>query len=273
MLDPYRWLAGVLRGESAAAAGEPVPADRYAGNPIALLYAHLSRASAAAIFGDPAGLARHSAAAEPLMAAVAGTYPTAVVYLLRGLALAGQARDSNGDERGDLLAELDEVTRWLAARAADAPENFRHLLRLVEAERAWAAGDFHAAAVAFDAARRDAAGRQRPWHRTLITERAARFHLAYGLDQAGYDLLAQARQDYAAWGAAAKAAQLDWAYPILRPAAGGTAAPGAGRAADLPPAAPRSRRARSTCSAFCPRRRRSAPRPASNGCTPGWPGY
>ena len=235
VLDPYRWLAGVLRGESAAAAGEPVAADRYAGNPIALLYAHLSHARAGAIFGDPAGLARHSAAAEPLMAAVAGTYPTAVVYLLRGLALAGQARDSNGDERGDLLAELDEVTRWLAARAADAPENFRHLLRLVEAERAWAAGDFHAAAVAFDAARRDAAGRQRPWHRTLITERAARFHLAHGLDQAGYDLLAQARQDYAAWGAAAKAAQLDWAYPILRPAADATAAAGAGRPADLPP--------------------------------------
>ena len=115
------------------------------------------------------------------MAAVAGTYPTAVVHLLRGLALAGQARDSSGDERGDLLAELDEVTRWLAARAADAPDNFLHLLRLVEAERAWAAGDFHAAALAFDAARRDVAGRQRPWHRTLITERAARFHLAHGL--------------------------------------------------------------------------------------------
>jgi signal transduction histidine kinase len=235
VLDPHRWLAGVLRGESAAAPGEPVTADRSAGNPIALFYAHLSHARAAAIFGDLAGLVRHSAAAEPLMAAVAGTYPTAVVYLLRGLALAGQARESNGDERGDLLAELDEVTRWLAARAADAPANFRHLLRLVEAERAWAAGDFQAAAVAFDVARRDAAGRQRAWHQMLITERAARFHLAYGLDQAGYDLLAQARQDYAAWGAAAKAAQLDWAYPTLQPAADTTAAPGAGRPADLAP--------------------------------------
>ena len=61
-----------------------------------------------------------------------------------------------------LLSELDEVTRWLAARAADAPENFLHLLRLLEAERAWAVGDFRAAALAFDAARREAAGRQRP---------------------------------------------------------------------------------------------------------------
>jgi hypothetical protein len=38
-----------------------------------------------------------------------------------------------------LSAELDEVTRWLAESAADAPDNFLHLLRLVEAERAWAA--------------------------------------------------------------------------------------------------------------------------------------
>ncbi len=233
VLDPYRWLAGVLRGESAAAAGEPVAADRYAANPIALLYAHLTQAIAAAIFGDPDGLARHSAAAEPLLPAVAGTYQTVVVHLLRGLALAAQARAADGDERRDLLAELDEVTRWLAAPAADAPGNLLHLLRCIEAERAWAAGDFRAAAVAFDAAR-SAAGRQRPWHRALITERAARFYLAHGLDQAGYDLLAQARQDYAAWGAAAKAAQLDWAYPTLRPGADTPAGPGADQPADLP---------------------------------------
>ena len=48
--------------------------------------------------------------------------------------------------------------------------------------------------LAFDAARREAAGGQRPWHRALIAERAARFHLAHGLDHAGFELLAQARQ-------------------------------------------------------------------------------
>ena len=48
------------------------------------------------------------------------------------------------------------MTGWLAARAADAAGNFLHLLRLVEAERAWAAGDFRAAALAFDAARHEA---------------------------------------------------------------------------------------------------------------------
>jgi len=57
----------------------------------------------------------------PLLPAVSGHYVTAVVHLLRGLALALQARVTDGDERGRLLSELDDVTGWLAARAADAP--------------------------------------------------------------------------------------------------------------------------------------------------------
>ena len=216
MLGTYRWLAGELRGESTAAAGEAVSADRYAGNPLAQFAAHLRHANAAAIFGDQAGLERHTAAAMPLVSVFSGLYTTAVARLLRGLAVAGQARTADDDERGAPLAELDEVTRWLAARAADAPDNFLHLLRLVEAERAWTAGDFRAAALAFDAARREAARRQRPWHRALIAEHAASFYLAHGLEQAGHDLLAQARQEYLAWGATGKVAQLDWAYPALR---------------------------------------------------------
>ena len=256
-LDSCRWLAGVLRGESAAAAGEAVPIDRYAGNPVALLHAHLSRAIAAAIFGDPAGLARHTAAAMPLLTADAGNYSTAVARLLRGLALAGQARAADGDERGGLLSELDEVTRWLAARAADAPDNFLHLLRLLEAERAWAAGDFRAAALAFDAARREAARRQRPWHRALIAERAARFYLAHGLEHAGYDLLAQARQRLPRLGRDREGRPAGLGLP--GPAATAPTRP-PGNAATSPAifsiGGPRSRPERSTCSASCPPRRR-----------------
>ena len=217
VLESNRWLTEVLRGEASTATGEAVPVDRYADNPVALLYAHLSRAIAAVILGDPVGLERHSAAAMPLLAAVPGLYPIAVARLLRGLALAGQARTSDGDQHSALLFELDEVTRWLAARAADAPDNFRHLVRLLEAERAWAVGEFRAAVLAFDAARREAPERRRPWHQALITERAARFYLAHGVEAVGHGLLAQARQDYLAWGATAKVAQLDWAYPTLHP--------------------------------------------------------
>jgi signal transduction histidine kinase len=229
-LESHHWLSHVLRGDGPAAAGDPIPLDRYADNPLALLYAHLSHALAAAIFDDPVGLARHTAAAMPLLEAAPALYAIAVARLLRGLALAEQARTTNAGlahlagvrpraEPGDPLSELDDMTRWLADRAADAPDNFLHLQRLLEAERAWAVGDFRTAALAFDTAQREAARRRRPWHRALIAERAARFHLAHGLEHTGYFLLGQAREDYAAWGATTKVAQLDWAYPTLRPAA------------------------------------------------------
>jgi diguanylate cyclase (GGDEF)-like protein len=214
-LDIYRWLVAVLRGESSAAGAADL-IDRYADNPLAILHGHISHAVAAAIFGDPVALAQHTAAAMPLLAADLGSYPAATAHLVRGLALAGEVRASHGGERGGLLAELDDVTRWLATRAADAPENFLHVLRLVEAERAWAVGDFRGATLTFDAARREVAHLQRPWHRALVAERAARFSLAHGIEHAGYDLLAQARQEYLAWGATAKVDQLDWAYPTLR---------------------------------------------------------
>jgi signal transduction histidine kinase len=220
LLDPYRWLLAVLRGESAPA-GDLIPVDRPADNPAALAYTHVNRAIVAAVLDDPAGLMVHTAAAMQLVPAIQGIYPTALARLLRGMALAWQARDTDGGERAAALNELDEVTRWLAARAADAPDNFLHMLRLVEAERAWATGDFRAAMLAFDAALREVASRRRPWHRALITERAARFHLAHGAEHAGQDLLAQARDAYAAWGADTKVARLDWAYPTGdRPAIG-----------------------------------------------------
>ena len=63
-LDSYEWLAGVLRSEGSAAASEAVPLERYADDPTALIYAHLCRAIAAAIFGDSAGLAEHSAGGD-----------------------------------------------------------------------------------------------------------------------------------------------------------------------------------------------------------------
>jgi signal transduction histidine kinase len=216
-LEGYRWLTDALRGEGSAQADEVAPDDKYADNPMALFYAHVNRAAAAAIFGDQHRLEQHTSRAIALLPAVSGHYVTAWARFLRGLALADQARDAeDGEQRDRLVSELNEVTRWLAVRAADAPENFRHLVLLLEAERAWTVGDFHAASLAFDSARREVSQRRRPWHSALITERAARFFLAHGLGHVSEELLANARQQYLAWGAIAKVEQLDWAYPILR---------------------------------------------------------
>jgi signal transduction histidine kinase len=115
-----------------------------------------------------------------------------------------------------MLAQLRAARDWLAARAADQPENFLHLLHLVDGERAWALGDPWAAASAFDAAVQAVEARHRPWHRALISERAGLFHLAHGLGHAGRRLLTDARDGYAAWGAAAKVARMQQEHEFLR---------------------------------------------------------
>jgi signal transduction histidine kinase len=235
-LDSYQWLVAVLRGGLPAMTDEDVAPDRYAGDPLAVTHAYISRAVAAAIFGDATGMARHTRGLPSLQSARVGFSISALAAPLRGLSLAWEARGRAAAEREELLAELDDVMRTLAARAADAPDNFLHLLRLVEAERAWTAGDFRAGAVAFDAALREVAGRRRPWHRALIAERAGRFQLAHGVEHAGYELLAEARHEYLAWGANAKVDALDWAYPMLRPDAdAGAAGAGEGPSAKLAP--------------------------------------
>src|SRR4051794_12954920 len=235
--DSYRGVAAVLTGERPADAGGAVlwiPPDVAPDNPAAVFFAHVTRAVLAAVFGDAPELAHHSAAAIPLLPVARGLYPSATARLVRGLACAEQARTADPVQRTALLAEHDEMSDWLAARATDAPANFLHLLHLLEAERAWTTGDFKAAATAFDAARGEVARQQRPWHRALITEHAARFALAHGLDRAGSDLLAEARLLYDAWGATAKVAQLDWASPAVLTRAPATA-DGDASAAQPPP--------------------------------------
>lgn len=179
-------------------------------NPVAAVSFHILRALAAALFGDAAALARHAAQAMPLLPHIQGFYPVALAHLLQALACAERLRNTaTPDERAGLLAELDVCREWLTCRAEQAPANFLHLVKLVEAERAWATGDCWGSARSFDAAMTEAGRRQRPWHRALVTERAARFHLAQGLEQTGRTLLNQARELYRAWGATGKLRQLE----------------------------------------------------------------
>ncbi|MBN1173626.1 MAG: AAA family ATPase [Micromonosporaceae bacterium] len=249
----YRQLARALLGRTrqpGSLADESFdPAVHLAeqeGNPVASAYARLSFGLRSAIFGDSEELAEHSAAALALLPAFEATLSTSIARLLRALALAATIRRLTGREperipahaertqahaertpgcadqgsgAGDVTAaseELDCCREWLAKRAADSDVNFGHLLHLVDAERAWAGGDLLEAARAFDLAMLTVRDRQRPWHAALITERAARFHLAHGLQLTGADLMARARNRYLAWGARAKVEALESEYPELR---------------------------------------------------------
>src|SRR4029079_6223515 len=103
------------------------------------------------------------------------------------MALAVEVRTGDAEDSDLLLSELDEVTGWLAERAADAPDNFLHLLRLLEAERAWALGAYRAAARGVDAAPREAAARRRPWQGTASAPQRSAESSAVGRRHQGVD--------------------------------------------------------------------------------------
>ncbi|MBT8224401.1 MAG: AAA family ATPase [Dactylosporangium sp.] len=224
----YRQLARALLGQTegpgslADASFDPAAhLAEYEDNAVASAYARLALGLAAAIAGDSEALAEHSAAAMALLPVFDATLSTATGYLLRALATAEAVRQPGdralgADERAAANEELDRCRQWMATRAVDAEGNFGHLLYLVDAERAWSRRDLLGAAQAFDMAMLTVRGRQRPWHASLITERAARFHLTHGLTLSGNDLLARARDLYQDWGAGAKVRALERAYPELR---------------------------------------------------------
>ncbi|AKJ28935.1 diguanylate cyclase [Caldimonas brevitalea] len=181
---------------------------------------HIVRATSAAIYGDAAALVHHAGQAIQLVSRTPGYYLSALARVLQAVALAEEARRRPLDERALVLEELDRTClEWLTQRAIDAPQNYRHLQRWVEAERAWAAGRTWAAGELFDAAMQEVAKHSRPWHRAVITERAGLFHLALGMEATGRPLLARACDVYEAWGATGKAREMRRVHAFLR---GGT---------------------------------------------------
>jgi diguanylate cyclase (GGDEF)-like protein len=180
----------------------------------------IMRAICAAIYGDIAGMRVQLKLALPTLARTPGYYIGAVARVLEAFALAEEARALPAQERAPVVAELDNLAlKWLAARAEDAPDNFLHLLRWAEAERAWAAGDVWAAGAAFDVAVAAAGNRQRPWHAALIAERAGLFHLSHEMAGTGHRLLQQALMGYHAWGATGKVNELRRQHAFLRTSA------------------------------------------------------
>jgi diguanylate cyclase (GGDEF)-like protein len=213
--EPSRQLARALRGEPTTGFDDEAPPAAGGNLPTALVNFHVYRTLAAAIFNDEAGLADRSGPAMAALAGVPGTYHSVFARWLRCLALA-----ATGDESSE---EFKQGHEWLSARRDDHPEALNHLVGLVEA----ASTHGLSALALYDRALRAARGAGRVWHAALIAERAARAHLAHGLEESGRALMVQSWRDWSGWGATGKADALLVEFPFLRAAAAATA-PAAG---------------------------------------------
>ncbi|MBC7599824.1 MAG: AAA family ATPase [Polaromonas sp.] len=177
------------------------------------------RALSGLIMGNAEVLVPNALLGLSLSGPLAGYYMSVYANFLAAMARARQLQQAQAEgvtAGPEALAELTSCRNWLAARAADQPHNFLHLLRLVEAEQAWALGDLWRAAMSFDHALSEVDNRQRPWHRALITERAGLFQLAQGTRYQARELLAKAHQLYETWGATAKVTRMEREHEFLR---------------------------------------------------------
>jgi diguanylate cyclase (GGDEF)-like protein/PAS domain S-box-containing protein len=234
-LTTLRQLARAMRGETHEPGGfedgefdDAAYLAATADVPVAQAHYHAERTLAALVFADDAVLDRHAAIAMDLAPRTAGAYTDLAARLGHAVSAARRLREG-ADDRDELLAGIDASREWLAARAADVPVNFGHLVRLLDGERAWAVGDLWTAAVAFDAALSEVERRPRPWQHALILERTALFHQERGLQATANRLLTEAYQRYAAWGAAGKVRALEADHPFLRDqAVAAAAAPASG---------------------------------------------
>lgn len=177
-------------------------------NPVAAANYHLTRALAALLAADLPAFLSHTDAAVPMLPLVMGTYSMATGYLLHALAMVHRARQAQGEERAALLSDFALQRSWFANRAADSPQNFGYLLQLLDAEYAWARGDFRAAAQHYENAFRTAPELGRHWHRALILEQAARCYVANGIEGVAGLLNQSASAEYRQWGATAKLASM-----------------------------------------------------------------
>jgi PAS domain S-box-containing protein len=162
---------------------------------------------------------------EPLGDALERTVPgmcyTVIQSLFTGLAAATVAAEPGLEPRERrrlrrlLRRQRKVVARWVAKHG-----NFEHIVALFDAELAGLAGDLDRAAALFAKARSLAAAQNNPLLEALVCERTAATLLVRGQPRLAVGPLLDARDRYSRWGAFAKVAQLDEAWPELAAATG-----------------------------------------------------
>jgi predicted ATPase/two-component sensor histidine kinase len=199
---------------------------RLASNPslgIAECWYWVRKLQACLFGGDPAAAMRAADRAEALIWTSPGHFEWAEYHFHAALARAACHDACASAERGALRATLAAHHAQLQTWAANAPENFRGRVALVEAEIARIDGRQLEAMRGFETAIQAAIDGQRVHDEALSCEVAARFYREAELPLVATALLARARRAYLAWGATAKLRQLDRAHPGLAPSDAGDA--------------------------------------------------
>ncbi|WP_397379465.1 ATP-binding protein [Paenibacillus sp. YYML68] len=136
-------------------------------------------------------------------------------HYLYAMVLCGLFQDASAAERKQYKAKIQFTIRFLSKWSKHSPDNFKHLLLLVEAE--WHRAQHHTdAAATYYMKAIDVAKMNRFLHdEATANECAAKYYIQLGNFKAALPLLTEAHRLYASWGARRKISALEASYPFL----------------------------------------------------------
>jgi predicted ATPase/signal transduction histidine kinase/tRNA A-37 threonylcarbamoyl transferase component Bud32 len=144
-----------------------------------------------------------------------GIIPLLDFHLFRALTLAACCEGAEEARRQRYLEAAEEHRQQLAEWAANCPETFRALERLVSAELARVRGRLDEALPAYEEALHAARENGFIQHVALVCELAANFYRKRQASFIAEAYARQAREAYAQWGAQGKVMQLEALWPSL----------------------------------------------------------
>jgi predicted ATPase/transcriptional regulator with GAF, ATPase, and Fis domain len=187
----------------------------YGHNPFFRVFQLVVRLHLAVVFGDVPRAREAATGARQVIPSLTGTIWTTLLDYGEGLTLALALHDANGPDRARLRAELGTKLTALQAVAENAPANFRRYERVLAAETAALDGAWDAAVTAYETAVQAAVEAGALNDEAWALERYGRYWLRRGNARIGRALIDEAHQRFTAWGATAKARQLESQFPEL----------------------------------------------------------
>jgi predicted ATPase/two-component sensor histidine kinase len=178
--------------------------------------------------GDYVAARAAAANAAPLIWTSAGHLEIAEFRFFAALANAAAHDGATESQRASLVEGIEEQQRHIEIWARNSPINFGCRADLVSAELARTQGRSDDAIMLYDRSVRAAQSAGLPHVEALAYELGASFYIGRGIQSVGEAYLSQARDAYARWGAAGKAAQLEDLHACLRESAVSSPAPAAG---------------------------------------------
>jgi len=197
-----------------------------------VVFHHIMKLMLGVLYGRYREAMDAAARAEPVLGAAMAMPGEATYYFYHALAMTAHYPDAPAAEQETYLRHLAEIMAKLEYWADNSPENYRNRHALVAAELARIEGRDLEAMRLYEAAIRSAHEGGFVQNEALASELAGRFSLGLGFNVAGLAYIRNARDCFAAWGAAGKVKQLESRYPRIAPSETQRPAPVAGTRAD-----------------------------------------